>query len=201
MCIVNCPGFSALFSANSRVLGRHRCLLSLGKLSILELPVFWGTMHIFSFLFTFFRRKWGSLIRTKSPSLAEPSNIRKVSRNWRAIRHSECSLKVVIGKRLPLRTSVVNCGPFITDETHPFCWDSSVTVAQRWLFWILEEPLPNSTASPKSHVQVITDGTSDLKDCWVMRVMPWGISRGESLRSLMICPRTSGDAHQICFWS
>lgn len=109
--------------------------------------------------------------------------------------------KAVIGKRLPLRTSAVNRGPFITDETHPFCWDPLVTVAQRWLFWILEEPLLNSPTSPKSHVQVITDGTSDLKDCWVMRVMPWGISRGESLGSLMICPRTSGDAHQIRFWS
>ena len=63
-------------------------------------------------------------------------------------------------------------------KTHPFRWDASVTVAQRWLFWILERSLLNSPTSPASHVQVITDGISDLRDCWVMWVMPWGISGG-----------------------
>lgn len=85
---------------------------------------------------------------------------------------------VVMEQRLPLGTSSLNYGPFRTQKTHPFRWDASVTVAQRWLFWILERSLLNSPTSPASHVQVITDGISDLRDGWVMWVMPWGISGG-----------------------
>lgn len=51
---------------------------------------------------------------------------------------------IVIGKRSPLGTSVVNYGPFITDEPHPFCGDSLVRMAQRWLFSILGRPLPQT---------------------------------------------------------
>ena len=40
---------------------------------------------------------------------------------------------VVMEQRSPLGTSKVNYGPFRTNKT-PFCWDASVTVAQRWLF-------------------------------------------------------------------